>query len=176
MLLGVFARMCHSMLRFFCATLLSVTVPACLAQSLPATAGETLSGKHIVLADAVRGHIAILVAGFSREGGAGTGDWVKAIHVDPAFANGTMYQVAMLAGAPGFIRGMIRSGMKKGLSAAEQERFVVLTEDEQLWRTYFDVTTDNEPYVALLDAQGKVLWRGHGAAAQIEPQLKSALH
>jgi hypothetical protein len=101
---------------------------------------------------------------------------MKSIHVDPVLANLTVFQVAMLAGVPGFIRGMIRSGMKKGLSAAEQERFVVLTEDEQLWRTYFDVTTDNEPYVALLDAQGKVLWRGHGAAAQIEPQLKSALH
>jgi hypothetical protein len=167
--------MLRSIRRFFCAVLVMVT-PACLAQSFPATAGETLSGKHVVLADAVRGHTTILVAGFSREGGAGTGDWVKTIHADPAFAKATVYPVAMLAGAPAFIRGMIRSGMKKGLSAAEQDRFVVLTEDEQLWRTYFDVTTDNEPYVALLDAQGKVLWRGHGAAAQIEPQLKSALH
>jgi hypothetical protein len=62
----------HSILRFFCASLLTVIAPACVAQSLPATAGETLSGKRIVLSDAVHGHAAILVAGFSREGGAGT--------------------------------------------------------------------------------------------------------
>ena len=30
---------------------------------MPATAGETLSGKKIVLADAVRGHASVLVAG-----------------------------------------------------------------------------------------------------------------
>jgi hypothetical protein len=167
--------MLHLIFRFFCAALLTVTAPSCLAQSLPATAGETLSGKHIVLADAVRGHTAILIAGFSREGGAGTGDWVKAIHLDPAFANATVYSVAMLAGAPGFIRGMIRSGMKKGLSAVEQDRFVVLTDDEKLWRTYFDVTADNEPYVALLDSEGKVLWRGHGSAANSERQLRAAM-
>jgi hypothetical protein len=168
--------MFHSMHRFCCAALLTANLPACLAQSLPSTAGETLSGKRIVLVDEVRGHTAILVAGFSREGGAGTGDWMKAIHADPAFANATVYQLAMLAGAPGFMRGMIRSGMKKGLSAAEQDRFVVLTDDEKLWRTYFDVTTDNEPYVVLLDPQAKVRWRGHGMATQFEPQLKPALH
>jgi hypothetical protein len=176
MLSGGFARMLHSTLRFFCAALLTVTVSCCLAQSLPATAGETLSGKHIVLADAVRGHTVILVAGFSREGGAGSNDWVKAIHADPAFANAMVYPMAMLAGAPGFIRGMIRSGMKKGLSLEQQDKFVVLTDDEKQWRTYFDVTTDNEPYVVLLDAQGRVLWRGHGSAANSEPQLRASMH
>jgi hypothetical protein len=72
-----------------------MVTPACLAQSLPATAGETLSGK-VVLADAVCGHTTILVAGFSREGGAGTGDWVKTIHADPAFAKATVYLVVPL--------------------------------------------------------------------------------
>ena len=79
--------MLRSILRFFCAALVMVT-PACLAQSLPSTAGETLSGKPIVLADAVRGHTAVLVAGFSREGGNGTGDWVKAIQRRPCVREG----------------------------------------------------------------------------------------
>jgi len=127
------------------------------------------------LADAVRGRTAVLVAGFSREGGNGTGDWVKAIQADPAFAKASVYSVAMLASAPGFIRGMIRSGMKKGLSPQAQDRFVVLTEDEKSWRTYFGVTTDKEPYVVLLDAQGQILWHGHGYAANLEPQLRAAM-
>jgi hypothetical protein len=59
--------MLRSIFRFFCAALVMVT-PACPAQSLPSTAGETLSGKPIVLADAVRGRTAVLVAGFSRQG------------------------------------------------------------------------------------------------------------
>ena len=52
------------------------------AQMMPTTAGETLSGKKIVLADAVRGHAAVLVAGFSHDGGMACGDWMKAIRAD----------------------------------------------------------------------------------------------
>jgi hypothetical protein len=167
--------MLRSIPRFLCVALVMVA-QACPAQSLPSTAGTTLSGKPIVLADAVRGRTAVLVAGFSREGGNGTSDWMKAIQADPAFAKATVYPVAMLASAPGFIRGMIRNGMKKGLSPEAQGRFVVLTDDEKVWRDFFDVSTDKEPYVVLLDAQGKVLWHGHGTAANLEPQLRGAMH
>jgi hypothetical protein len=147
-----------------------------LAQSLPATAGETLSGKRIVLADAVRGRTAVLVAGFSHEGGMATRDWVKALRADSALSGAAVYQVAMLEGAPSFIRGMIRSGMKKGLTPSQQDSLIVLTQDEKLWQSYFGVTTDKDPYVVLVDASGKVLWRGHGPAAGLEPQLSAALH
>ena len=147
----------------------------CRGQAMPQTAGTTLSGKAVTLAEAVRGQRVVLVAGFSRAGGSGTGAWVKAVEGDPALRGVTVWQVAMLAGAPGFVRGMIQSGMRKGLTAAEQERLVVLAEDEAAWRSYFGVTEDDVPYVMLLDAAGKVLWRGHGAAAGLEPALRGAV-
>jgi hypothetical protein len=146
------------------------------AQDMPKTEGETLSGKHIVLATEVRGHPAMLVAGFSREGGNATGAWVRAIRADGALAGIPVYEIAQIAGAPGLIRGMIRSGMKKSVPAAEHDTFVVLTQDDKAWRTYFDVGDDQVPYVMLLDESGKVLWRGHGPAAELEPKLKAALH
>ncbi len=152
------------------------TSAACLCQSMPATAGETLSGKRIVLAEATRGQPVVLVAGFSHEGGMGTGAWLKALKADPALSGIVVYQVAMLEKAPGFVRGMIKSGMRKGLTSAEQDRSVVLTQDEQLWRDYFDVSDDKDPYVMLIGADGKVLWHGHGAAEELEPQLRAALH
>jgi hypothetical protein len=144
-------------------------------QSMPSSAGDTLSGKRIVLAEAVRGHSVALVAGFTREGGSGTGAWVKAIHSDSALDGVTVYQVAMLAGAPSLLRGMIKNGMKKGVAPAEQDNFVVLVQDEKLWRNYFDVSADKDPYIALIDASGKMLWHGHGAPAELEPQLRIAL-
>lgn len=147
-----------------------------LSQEMPNTAGETLSGKRIVLADQVRGHAVVLVAGFSRDGGNGTGAWVKAIHADPALASVSVYQIAEIAGAPSLIRGMIKSGMKKGVPAAEQDYFVVLTEDAKPWRSYFQVGDDQVPYVMLLDQSGKILWHGHGSASDLEAQLKAALH
>ena len=142
---------------------------------MPRTPGDTLSGKHIVLADLVRGRSAILVAGFSREGGNGTGAWVKAIQADPALSGIPVYEIAQIAGAPGLIRGLIRGSMKKSVPAAQHETFVVLTADDKPWRSYFQVADDNVPYVLMIDAAGKVLWRGHGSPAGQEPQLKSAV-
>ena len=151
-----------------------ILLPA-MGQEMPKTEGETLSGKRVVLADEVRGHPAVLVAGFSRQGGNGSGAWVKAIHADPALGGVTVYQVAQIAAAPSLIRGMIKSGMRKGVPAAEQDRFIVLTQDEKTWRGYFAVDDDRVSYVVLIDASGKMLWQGHGAAAELEPQLKAAL-
>jgi hypothetical protein len=145
-------------------------------QAMPNTAGETLNGKRMVLADQVRGHAVVLVAGFSREGGNGTGAWVKAIHADAALAGVSVYEIAEIAGAPSLIRGMIKSGMRKNVPAAEQDSFVVLTEDAKPWRSYFDVRDDQIPYVMLIDTSGKILWRGRGSASELEAQLKGALH
>jgi hypothetical protein len=142
---------------------------------MPRTAGETLSGKKIVLADAVRGHAVVLVAGFSHDGGIACGDWMKAIRGDAALAGVEVYEIAMLEGAPGLFRGMIKSGMRKGMSSTEQERVVVLTEDDKLWETFFAVSNGLEPQVMLLDAQGNAVWRGHGAASAVEPQLRNAV-
>ena len=52
---------------------------------------------------------------------------------------------------------------------------MVLTQDDKTWRSYFGVDEEKVPYVALIDATGKVVWRGHGGAADLEPQLKAAL-
>ena len=87
----------------------------------------------------------------------------------------TAYQIAMLEGAPGFIRGAIKNGIRKGLTAAEQDRFLVLTQDEKLWQKYFEVSTDKDPYVVMIDAKGNIVWHGHGAAANLEPLLRVSL-
>jgi ATP10 protein len=154
----------------------SALIVQSFCQSMPLTTGETLSGKRIALAETVRGRTVALVAGFSREGGSSTAAWVKAMHSDHALKDVTVYQVAMLAGAPSLLRGMIKSSMKKGVAAAEQDNFVVLVQDEKLWRDYFDVSVDKDPYVLLIDASGKISWHGHGAAAELEPQLRAARH
>jgi hypothetical protein len=147
-----------------------------VSQTLPATAGETLSGKRIVVADAVRGHMAVLIVGFSKEAGPKSGEWAKAIRADQALTGAAIYEIASLEQAPGFVRGMIKSGMRKGVSPADQDNFVVLTQDDKQWRGYLGVADDKVPYVVLLDAAGQSRWHGHGEAKDLEPQLKAALH
>ena len=150
-------------------------VGACAAQSLPATEGETLGGHRVVVAQAIRGHQAVLIAGFSKDAGDACGTWGKAIHADPALRSAEVYQLVMLEDAPRILRPMIKSGMRKGLSLADQEQFVILTQDEKLWRSYFGVDNDKVPCVALIDADGRVVWHGHGSAQYLEPLLKVAL-
>jgi len=150
-------------------------IGSCAAQSLPGTEGETLGGHRVVVANAIRGHLAVLIAGFSKDAGDGCAAWAKAVHADPALRSAEVYQLVMLEGAPSLIRPIIKSGMRKGLSAAGKEQFVILTQDEKLWRSYFGVNNDNEPWVVLIDATGRVLWHRHGSAQVLEPLLKQAL-
>lgn len=142
---------------------------------MPGTAGETLNGKRIVPADVVRGHVAILVAGFSHDGGMQCGPWMKAIHADDALKGVAAYELAILEKAPGIIRGVIKSGMRKGTTPEEQNQIVVMTRDQALWEKYFAVVDEKVPYVVMLDANGDVVWHGHGPAASVEPQLRAAL-
>jgi hypothetical protein len=156
----------------FVAALLS---GACEAQLAPATEGETLGGHRVAVAQAIRGHVAVLIASFSKDAGDECGAWFRAVHADPALGSAEVYQLVMLERAPGFVRPMIKSGMRKGLSPAEEEQFVILTQDEKLWRSYFGADNDKEPWVVLIDAASRVIWHGHGSAQVLEPLLRQAL-
>jgi len=163
----------------FYAAIMAVMMSAaivCAAQQMPSTAGETLSGKHVVPADLVRGHVSILVAGFSHDAGMQIGEWRKALRSDSTLDKIPVYELAMLEKAPGMIRGMIKSGMRKGLSPAEQDQIVVITQDQKLWEKFFGVEDDKHPYVLVLNANGDVLWKGNGPPATNELLLKDALN
>lgn len=134
-----------------------------------------MSGKRIVLAEALRGHTSVLVMSFSREAGSRSNAWVRADRADAALAGVTVYKAAMLEAAPGLVRGVIKNSMRKGLTASEQDHYVILAQDDKLWRSYFGVTADKDPYVVLIDAAGQVRWHGHGEARDLEPLLKAAL-
>ena len=145
------------------------------AQTVPGTAGETLSGRKVAVAESIRGHVAVLIAGFSKDAGGESAAWSKAVHGDPALGGAVVFQLVMLERAPGFVRPMIKSGMRSGMSAVEQSECVILTADEAMWRSYFGVSNDKEPWVALVDAGGRVVWHGHGAAKTLEPLMRQAV-
>jgi hypothetical protein len=142
---------------------------------MPGTQGDTPFGERMVLADAVRGHAALVIAGFSREAGKQSGDWAKAVNDDAAMAGVTVYEAVMLGRAPGFVQSMVKASLRKQVAAGAREKFAVLTQDEAAWRGYFGVSDDKDPYVVLLDAGGKMLWHGHGAAGNLEPLVRAAL-
>lgn len=149
---------------------------AAAAQSLPSTPGETLSGHRIVLAQMAQDHPTIVVAAFSHKGGERSGHWMQAMKKDPALAGVPVYQIVMLGSVPTLFRGALKDMIRKNIDPADQDRFVVLTQDENLWRAYFHVSVNEDPYVVLLDAHGQVRWTGHGSPRDLEPTLRAALH
>lgn len=160
---------------FLALLILATGTATCLAQSMPATSGETLTGKHLAPAEAVRGHAAILIASFSHNAGMHGAAWMKAIEGDPALKDVKVLELAMLGKAPAMVRGIIKSGMRKNAPAAEQDHIVVMTEDQAQWEEFFGVGDDREPYVLVLDTKGDLIWHGHGQAVELEPELRKTL-
>ena len=147
---------------------------------MPPTNAETLSGKEITLPDTVRGHLTILIVGFSRKGGERTGDWNRRLRQELASDHGIeIHQVAELQGAPRLLRGMIVSGMKKGTPADQHDSFFVLFEGEGAWKQWVGLTSSDDPYVVLTDKSGQAVWKTHGlvndaAIGELKRQVQSA--
>jgi hypothetical protein len=137
-----------------------------IAQSIPPTKAESLDGKPISLPKDFAGKAAILVIGFSRDGGNQCGPFARKLDREPSVVDGkvAIYQIAMLESAPRLIRPMILHGMRGGIPQAEQKRFLPLFHDEAQWKQVAGFTTSaqNDAYLVLVSSDGIVRWKGHG--------------
>jgi len=137
-----------------------------LAESIPETTAESLDGHHVSLPADFSGKPAILVVGFSRAGGDQCGPFARRLSKEASVQNGStkIYQIAMLASAPRFVRPMILHGMRSGVPKAEQSTFLPLTKNEKEWKQAagYDRAAENDAYLLLVDSRGTVRWTGHG--------------
>lgn len=148
------------------------------AQSIPHTEADTLADKKIVLPDAFAGHPAILIIGFSRSGGDSAGRWAKQLRQDLAGNKSvSIFSVAELQDAPKLARGLIRHGMRGGVPQNEHDSFVLLYQDEDIWKKLADFSDTNDAYVLLVDSAATIRWRTHGKSpdAQSVDALKQEL-
>ncbi len=132
----------------------------CLAASgnLPVTPAETLADQKIVFPTALAGKAAVCVFGFSKEAGDRTKVWMTRLSQDGINA----WSIANLEGAPGLVRGMIRSSMRKGTPQPLLQKSVIMTKDEKVWKQAVGAKQDNLPVVAILDGSGHLLWTYEG--------------
>jgi hypothetical protein len=149
--------------------LVTLLATAALAQSPsigsepPKLHGQTLDEKNIVLPDETGGKVTLLVVSLSRKAGERSGSWRE--HFAADFASDphvTYYVAAMLQGAPSFIRGMIRSGIRKGTPEAAQSHVLTSATDEAAWKLYLQMQDDSLPAVLLLDPNGHLRWSYDG--------------
>ncbi|MGH7484443.1 MAG: hypothetical protein ACRD3J_07400 [Thermoanaerobaculia bacterium] len=131
---------------------------------LPSVAVQTLSGERVVLPRDLT-QLSIFVAGFSKSSRAETEPWARRLREDSRVsAKVRIYEVSILDGVPGFLRGMILSQMKSGVAAGRRKQFLIVTESIDAWKRALDSSgSDDHAYVILVRQDGAVIWRGHGA-------------
>jgi hypothetical protein len=131
--------------------------------AIPASRGTTLSGATIVLPDALKGKVGVLVVGFTRPSQAPIQAWGKRLAVDYPPSTGVVYfEIPMLASAPRLLHGIIAGQMKWGVSAAEQAHFLPLTDNEQAWLAVAHYAKPDDAYVLLIAGDGSVRWQTEG--------------
>ena len=151
------------------------------AQQLPRLQEENLAGQQVVLPDAASGKVAVLIFGFSRASQTPTEAWAKRIRADFAKSSGfELYQLPVLEEAPRFIRGMITSGMKKGVPENQRANFVPVMHSEAELKKLVGYKEADDAYLVVLDRNGKVAFETHGATpdtnyAQLRSKLENLL-
>lgn len=148
------------------AAIFLVTVFAACAwgQVLIRVEGETLSGRRIVLPDDAHGKNVFLVIGFSRKGGDASRGWEQRLNKDfGADSRYVIYPIAVLEDAPRFMRGIIKSGIRRGAPPSELDRFVIMVHGEDELKRFVAYSAQDDAYLILVDRNGETCWRGHGS-------------
>jgi hypothetical protein len=132
------------------------------SEQLPKTASESLAGQQVILPDSLKGHKALVIVGFSKSSQDGVKAWETRAHkqLGEGF---DVYQVAVLEDAPRFVRGLITHAMKGSTPAAQQDHFLVVVKGEAELKKAAAFSAADDPYVFLLDGNGEIRWRTHGA-------------
>lgn len=164
------------LMRVLLVMLASVCVQAqALAPGAPFPAIETnsLADAKVRFPDASKGKPALAVFSFSREASEASKAWGERFEKDKP---GSVYIVPVLEGAPRLIRGLIRSGMRKEIPSFLHGRTIPIYAGEKEWkaRLGFKAGQDKDPFLALLDGDGKVAWlhRGPFSPAAYDQLLK----
>ena len=134
------------------------------ADALVAQPLTTLDGESGTIAlDPVRG--GVLVLGFSRESTAQARQWSAQLRTAGQGNPGVpIYDVVGLVGAPRFVRGVVRRGIRSGVPEEDRGTFFIIEEDDAFWRTLAAVDDDKPAYVLRLNANGVVCARHVGPA------------
>lgn len=133
------------------------------AQSL-----TTLDGKSGTIAlDPVRG--SILVLGFSRQSNPQAREWSQQLRARSGGRDHQgvpLYNIVGLVGAPRFVRGMVRRGIRSGVAEEDRGSFFIVEENDAFWRALAAVDDDAPAYVLRVNPKGVVCARHVGPATE----------
>ncbi len=137
--------------------------PSLFAQSLPSFDAQTLTDQKLTFPDAAKNHFTVFIIGFSHKSQDQTKPWgARITDALAAYPDAYSFQVAELEDVPRFVRGMVTSGIRKGIPEPQHSRFLLLFKAEREWKAFVDFSAADDAYVVLVDKSGQLLWRTQG--------------
>ena len=160
--------------RFLCCLILLTTSRAQVVPQMPKIEGESFAGNKVVLPDAAAGKVAVLIFGFTKASKVATSTWAKRVSSDfGARPDIQLYQLPVLEDVPRLVRGMVFSGIKKGVSENQRDHFVPILQSEAELKKFFHYNEPDDAYLAALGRTGNIIERIHGTPSETNyPQLR----
>lgn len=157
------SRKCLFQLLSFVGLLISAVAQD--AARMPAIEGESFAGQRVVLPDAAAGKVAVLVFGFSKASKGPTSAWANQLLADfGTHSEFVVYQLPVLEDVPRFIRGMVISGIKKGVPEDKRDHFVPILQKEAELKKFVHYNEPDDAYVVVLSLSGETLAVSHGSS------------
>ena len=132
-------------------------------QPMPRIEGESFAEQKVMLPDDAKGKVAVLVFGFTKASKGPTSTWGDKIFSEFGNQAGfALYQLPVLEDVPRFVRGMVISGMKKGIKENRRDHFVPILQGESELKKVVSYKDPDEAYLVVLDPSGKIIRQMHG--------------
>lgn len=150
-------------------------------QTMPSISGKSLAGGKVVLPDAAKGKVAVLIFGFTKASKEPTKAWATRFNSElrsqPDFV---LWQLPVLEDVPRLIRGMVISGMKKTVPENLRDHFVPILESEAELKKLVNYKDADDAYLIVLDRSSRIAQQLHsaspeGAYAQLRTEIQSLL-
>lgn len=144
----------------------SVLLGAMAAQSvqpIPRIEGESFADQKVVLPDAARGKVAVLIFGFTKASKEPTSGWAKKLQAEFGMRSGfVLYQLPVLESVPRLMRGMVISSIKKGVSENMRAHFVPILQYEAELKKLVSYKASDDAYLVVLDPNGQAVLQTSG--------------
>lgn len=150
-------------------------------QPMPHVEGESLASHKVILPDAAKGKVAVLVFGFTKASKGPTSAWGKTILSEFGTQTGfELYQLPVLEDVPRLIRGMVISGIKKGVPENLREHFVPIVQGETELKKLVSYREPDDAYLVVLNRDGQIVRQMHGpvsdsAFSQLKNEIQALL-
>jgi hypothetical protein len=130
---------------------------------MPHIKGESFAGQKVMHPDNAKGNVAVLVFGFTKASKGPTSTWGQKIFSEFGNQAGfALYQLPVLEDVPRFVRGMVISGMKKGIKENTREHFIPILQVESELKRLVAYKEPDDGYLVMLAPSGTIVRQMHG--------------